>query len=691
MDGHKQQLTYLIEGKKTRFVIPVYQRNYDWKTEQCGRLFDDLEDVILADRPEHFFGSIVSQTPRNERVVIDGQQRITTVFLLFAALKHQLEAGVVTSEDDDLAGDIDDYYLVDRKHVKDQKLRLKLVKNDSNAFAAVLSGDDGKLIKGSNVTQNYTYFLDRISKMRISADELYEALQRLQVIDITLDYGDDAQLIFESLNSTGLDLSEGDKIRNFILMNLTQDVQEDYYENYWNVIEENTKYQVSDFVRFYLAAMDGKTPAMRNVYPAFRKYAEGAYHQDGAAPGVIDTKSLLEKMLRYSRHYSALARPKTGNADLDRVLRRLSVMDMSVIYPFLLNLLEYRERGTIGDGDTASVLKIVESYLFRRWACGEPTNALNKIFETLHQDALKGVREGASYLDALTYVITHKGGKGRFPDDHEFVASLHERDWYAIQNRKLYLYDRLENGDSDERVSVVARLQDDTYSVEHVMPQTLSDSWKASLGTDWERIHGEWLNCLANLTITAYNSEYSNRDFATKRDMKDGFSDSGFRVSKWIAQQDTWGEDQLKQRERRLAKRLLELWPMPTTSYIPREVIPDVQTLGDDFDFTGRRISAFTFLGVRYPTKQWNEMEESVLRQVFELDSATLFRYLEQDGWPASSFSDHEQHYFSKIADGLYARTSSSTSWKIELLRRVFDDCGIDQDELSFEMPPVTK
>ena len=691
MDGHKQQLTYLIEGKKTRFVIPVYQRNYDWKTEQCGRLFDDLEELILTGRQEHFFGSIVSQTPRDERVIIDGQQRITTVFLLFAALKHQLETGVVSSSEDDLAGDIDDYYLVDRKHAKDQKLRLKLVKNDSAALEAVLAGDEAKLIRGSKVTQNYLFFLDRIAGMKISADELYEALQCLQVIDITLDYGDDAQLIFESLNSTGLALTEGDKIRNYILMNLKQDVQEKYYEDYWNVIEENTKYEVSDFVRFYLAAMDGKTPAMRNVYLAFRKYAERNYHPEGAAPGMLDTKPLLEQLLRYSRHYSALANPNTGHAELDRVLRRLSVMDMSVIYPFLLNLLEYREAGEIGDGRTASVLRAVESYLFRRWACSLPTNALNKVFETLHQDVLKGVSEGADYADVAAYVLTHKGGTGRFPDNREFVASLHSRDWYRIGNRKLYLYDCLENGDSDERVSVVERLQDDTFSVEHIMPQTLSDSWKAELGWDWERVHGEWIDCLANLTLTAYNSEYSNRDFATKRDMKDGFSDSGFRLSKWIAQQTEWGESQLKQREQQLAERFVELWPMPASSYIPREVIPDVQTLGDDFDFTGRRITAFTFLGVRYPAKQWNDMEASVLRQVCELDSARMYRYLEEEGWPASAFSEHEYGFNTKIANGLYAKTSTSTAWKIELLRRVFDDCGIDRDELSFEMPMVAK
>ena len=256
MDGHKEYLSDIIEGKKTRFVIPVYQRNYDWKPEQCGRLFDDLVEVSKTGREEHFFGSIVSQTPRGERVVIDGQQRITTVFLLFAAIRTQVEKGVVKSQEEDLAEDIAEYYLIDARHKKERKLRLKLVKNDSEAFGAILDGKDDAYIQGSNVTQNYLYFLDRIEKMDISVNELYEAIKSLCVIDPK----DDAQLIFESLNSTGLDLSEADKIRNFVLMNLDPELQEIYYDDYWNPVERNTDYKVSDYIRFYLSAMEAKTP-----------------------------------------------------------------------------------------------------------------------------------------------------------------------------------------------------------------------------------------------------------------------------------------------------------------------------------------------------------------------------------------------------------------------------------------------
>ena len=321
MDGHKQYLTDLIEGKLTRFVIPVYQRNYDWKQEQCGRLFDDLVEVVKTDRDEHFFGSIVSQTPRGERVVIDGQQRITTVFLLLAAIRSQLSAGVVAAEDAELADDIDEYYLIDRKHRNDQKLRLKLIKSDRKAFAAILDEKEAGFVPDSNVTQNFLYFKERIASADVEVDDLYEAIKSLCVIDITLDPGDDAQLIFESLNSTGLSSPGGSGLE-------------------------------------------------------------------------IETEELLKEMLRYSIHYRNCIHPETGSKEIDSALRAIRLFDASVIHPYLLNLLEYRKQGNISDDAVAEVLWAIDSYLFRRWVCGVPANALNKIFETLHSDGLKGVDEG---------------------------------------------------------------------------------------------------------------------------------------------------------------------------------------------------------------------------------------------------------------------------------------------------------
>ena len=333
------------------------------------------------------------------------------------------------------------------------------------------------------------------------------------------------------------------------------------------------------------------------------------------------------------------------------------------------------------------MLWTIDSYLFRRWACAAPTNALNKVFETLHGDALKGVANGASYAEVVKYVLTHKGSSGRFPDDEEFLYALDTRDFYRIQNRKLYLYDRLENGSSEERLAVVKGLEEGNFSVEHVMPQTLNAQWKESLGEDWERIHEEWCHKMANLTITAYNSDYSNRAFEQKRDMKDGFKNSGFRMNQWIGQQDTWGEEQLREREKMLEQQFLETWPLPTSSYVPVKAMPEVADLDSDTEFTGRRISAFTFMGVRYVSSQWNDMEVRVMQLLYELEPAKFHSLVSGTEYPASNFCDNEHPWYSKVANGVYVRSSSSTYEKIALLKSVFNICGIDASELSFEMP----
>ena len=688
MDGNKQYLTDLIEGKLTRFVIPVYQRNYDWKPENCGRLFDDLVEVAKTGRKEHFFGSIVSQTPRGTRVVIDGQQRITTVFLLLAAIRAQLKAGAITADDKELAEDIEDYYLLDKKHKKEQKLRLKLVKSDSEAFKAILDEKEDEYIQDSNVTQNFLYFCGRLAGMDdVSVDDLYEAIKSLCVIDIKLDEADDAQLIFESLNSTGLDLSEADKIRNYVLMNLDQERQESYYEDFWNKIELNTDYEVSEYIRFYLAARQGKTPAIKRVYPAFRAYANKNFHDPEGGVLEIKTRDLLEELLRYSKHYRSSAHPDTGSTDIDAALRAIRLFDASVTLPYVLNLLEYRAQGRIDDDSVAAVLRTIDSYLFRRWVCGVPANALNKIFETLHGDALKGVGDGASYVEVAKYLITHKGGTGRYPEDNEFLYALNTRDFYRIGNRKFYLYDKLENGNSLERLKVVEGLESGSFSVEHVMPQTLSAQWKKALGDDWERIHEEWLHKMANLTLTAYNSDYSNRLFEQKRDMEDGFKESGFRMNQWIAQQDVWGEAQMKEREKMLEEQFLLLWPYPTTTYVPQKAMPETAALDSGAEFTGRRIAAFSFMGVRYVASQWNDMLARVLQLVHELEPAKIHSLVDATGFPANAFRGEDAPGHTMIAKGVYARTASSTAAKIDLLKSVFTVCGIDPEELVFEMP----
>lgn len=687
MRGGDEYLTYIIEGKQTRFVIPVYQRNYDWKIEQCKRLFDDLQSVATTGMGEHFFGSIVSKREGDTRVVIDGQQRITTVFILLAALVAQLRSpeSDITSVEASKADYIEGQFLVDTYHPDEQKLRLKLVKGDMGAFNAVVAGGVN-LVEGSNVTRNYRYFLKRIADMPITGDQLFDAVKRLKIIDVQLDEHDDAQRVFESLNSTGLDLTEADKIRNFILMDLAEKEQESCYEEYWIPIERNTLGQVSDFVRYYLAAKIGKTPVVGRVYQSYVDYARRTY--TSAQSGRLDTLAMLGDLRSFSERYGRCVSPDRDRSELDAVLYRLSLLQMGVVIPFSLNLLAALDNGTVSEIQAVECMEAVESYLFRRWSCGIPTNSLNKVFETLHGDAMRGVAEGATYPDAMKYSLLHKTGTGRFPSDAEFRSSLATRDYYRIGNRKLYLYDRLENGDSRERVDVVGGLRDGRFSVEHIMPQTLNASWRRALGDGFERVHEEWKDRIANLTITAYNSEYSNRDFATKRDMENGFADSVFRMNKWVGDQETWGESELKSRQGMLEDRFVELWPSISTSYQPTREVPDEASLGDDTEFTGRSIVSYSFMGDDTPVKTWKEMEVGVLRSLCDLDLGRLYTISEGSSFPGSAFEHEERQGFSKVSDGLFVKSSTSTWFKIELLKRLFELLDVDKGELLIKMTP---
>lgn len=677
MKGEERYLTNLLEGTKTRFVIPVYQRNYDWKIEHCRRLFSDIEEVIRDDRESHFFGSIVSKAERDIRVVIDGQQRITTTFLLLTALIVQVDAGNIAVDDEQLSERVRNEYLVDKYHKGEVKLKLKLVKDDQEAYQRLFNNIDNGLIEDSNVTQNYRYFLRRLSETEYSADAILSGIERLMVIDITLGKEDDAQLIFESLNSTGLDLSEGDKIRNFILMGLDSDCQEQYYEQYWNPIENNTGYDVSSFVRDWLAAKTRQTPTVKKVYAAFRDYARKSDS---------DAQGLLKEMLMYSKHYAAIRGAATCSQRIDAILRRIRLLDTSVVNPFLLNLLEYRSEGSIDDGSVAQALTSVETYIFRRWACKVPTNALNKVFETLHAETVRGLQEGATYCEVLNYILLKKEGSGRMPSDSEFTRSLDERDFYHIQNNKLYLYDRLENGDSLERVNVVEGLRNDIFTVEHVMPQNLSSGWKDDLGDDYESIHENWVNRMANLTLTGYNSQYSNKRFSEKRDAPNGFKDSGLRINRYISSCETWGIEELKARTAQLKDDFLRLWPLPTTSFIPKTDIHEEYSLDEDMNFTNRKIAAYTFMGSRFTVKTWAEMIVGVLSLVGELDPVALRKYVNESDFPARYFSGEESSRLFEVADGVFFNPGSSTETKRDILDRVFKRVGIDATELTFEL-----
>ncbi len=683
MKGSECRLIEYMEGSSKRFVIPVYQRNYDWKIENCKQLYDDLVKIIVNNRMTHFFGSLVSVytlTRRNtEFLIIDGQQRLTTISLLLLAMYDLLQKGVVSSDDSKLAEKILEDYLIDKHQSQETRIKLKPVKNDRNAYQRLYDSHD-EYIRESNLTINYKYFYDRIQKKEITIDELFDAICSLEIIDIKLGDGDNPQLIFESLNSTGLDLSEGDKIRNYILMGLPTQKQEIYYDKYWNRIEMYTRYDVSPFMRDYLSIKQGSIPSQKEIYIAFKRYVE---------QNSVEPEELLKELLLYAKRYEILLLGGTNNKALNACIFRLNRLVTTVTRPFFLEVLRLQDEGKLDINEVAAVFLDAESYLFRRLMCDLPTNALNKIFLNLHREILRYDGTDDNYLEKFKYALLAKKEKAKFPDDDEFVNSFTEKQVY-LMNRKnvIYMLERFENYGTMEDKDVYRHCDDGDYSVEHIMPQHLSNPWMSSLGEDSEQIHEMWLHRIANLTLTAYNSNYSNLTFEQKKTMQNGYADSGIRMNTYIAQKKKWTLAELEERSQYLMKQAIAIWKRPETDFKPVEKELDSYSLADDdVNMRGRSIAKFSFKNMEQPAVSWAEMLQKVLQLLYSEDRSIITALASRNSEAISAYFGYDANAFTnsaEIGDGIYVSTNSNTQQKLNLLSRVFELYHIDPSDLVF-------
>ncbi len=684
MQGSLQRLVDMFTGGDTCLVIPVYQRNYDWKVENCARLFDDLVETIREQRPSHFFGSIVykDEGAIGEATIIDGQQRLTTVNLLFLALHNGLGAGQVSARDSNLRDRVFKEYLQSEYSASGHKLKLKPVKADAAAYAK-LFGDPAFYDDDSNVTANYRYFVQRLQDGALTGDEVFDAIRRLQVMKLKLEESDDAQLIFESLNSTGLDLSEADMIRNYVLMGRARSDQEHLYENFWNRMEQNVGYDTSRFIRHYLTAKLGRTPRITQLYEEFKHYVK---------VGQQEIPTLLGDMRDYSAHFRDLRQATTGDVRTDRLLRRYNLVDRDVTVPLLLPVLAEYRVGTIDAADLQGVIRAVDNYLTRRFVCGYPTNALNKIFALLYRETAKLRGATDTFSDVMTYQLMRRQGSGTFPSDQEFTDALRTKDFYHVSTaQRTYLIDSLENRDSNDVRDIAAALQSGAISVEHIMPQTLTPEWRADLGPDHERIHEMWLHRLANLTVTGYNSTYSNLPFVRKRDREDGFRASPYRLNGLLRQAEHWGEAELQQRSDWFVEAALSYWRTPVSRYQPRPDAKDVEALGEDTDFTGRTLRAWEFEGVQHPVTTWKQMTLEVVAMLADKDPAGLHRAARENALmrlrpnPATPL----EAYHREAVPGITVQVANPTATKIWILRDLFHRLGLETDELVFHLAPT--
>ena len=688
MKGSEAKMTAFMEGADKRYIIPVYQRKYDWKLENCRQLYDDLKKIITDNRGSHFFGSIVSSVVPNgskiEYHIIDGQQRLTTVTLLLLAMRNLIANGVISSGEGKLDEQISQRFLIAPWAKEDDRIKLHPVKSDREALER-LFGDEEDYDNSSNLTINYRFFCDTLLKQEVPVDDLYTAVGRLEIISITLDPGDNAQLIFESLNSTGLALTEGDKIRNFILMGLPPTEQNHCYDSYWAKIEKCTGNDVSGFVRDYLSIKQQSTPTINNVYRVFKSYAEDLK---------LPVETLLEDLLRYARFYEKLLICKSGLKEkrLDDCLYRMARLEIVVIRPYLMEVLRLNQDGKLSVDDVLRIFLITENYLFRRNICDVPTNALNKVFLTLNREILRFDNTADNYVAKLIYVLLSKRESSRFPDDTEFCTALANKQVYQMRGKyKAYLFERFENYGTIETKDVYTHLDNNVYTIEHIMPQHLTPAWTEALGADYAEIHETWLHRLANLTLTGYNPGLSNKSFAEKRDAEEsGYKASGLKMNQKIASKSSWGLAELQERNDEMVALAKKIWSYPETDFKPSEKEYDSCTLDDEnIDLTGRDISKYSLQNVEQIVSSWTDMFEHVVKYLHQKDKSVLAGLAYKTGVNseiASYVSKSENGLRSalKIDENIYIEKNTSTAIKISILRRLFALYSVDPMDLVF-------
>ncbi|GAA7458012.1 DUF262 and DUF1524 domain-containing protein [Helicobacter pylori] len=530
--------------KNNQFVIPIYQRLYSWKKEQCEQLWDDIIKIGGNDKANgHFIGSILyvldGNTPSSPLLIIDGQQRLTTITLLFIALRNHLSDEVKRKEIES--------YLINSNKDGDKKFRLILSESDKDTLLSLIDKNKRKPSEPSvKIVENFELFKKWISENTDKLETIFKGLEKLMIVWIALEKGkDDPQLIFESMNSKGIELTQTDLIRNYIVMETEVGKQEDFYNQYWRAMEEDFKQNetlFNKFVRHYLTIKTGKIPKEKRVYEAFKGYQQ----KEG-----IEIEDLLKDLQKYCGYFCQITFKKEADKDLNKALSFLVDLEMDVVYPLLLELYSDYSDGVLSKQDFIPIIYLTESYICRRAVCGLGSSGFNKFFASFTKKIDK-----KQYLKSVEKHFGSLTGKQKFPNDSEFKDLFITIDFYNLKEKKYFL-ERLEKFDTKEPVDT------QKCNTEHIIPQTLTPEWQRDLGENFKAIHEKYLHTIGNLTLTGYNPEYSNNSFQEKRDMENGFKQSPLKLNQRLKDLESFGEKEIEERANDLADRALEIWTYP--------------------------------------------------------------------------------------------------------------------------------
>ena len=550
-----------------QFIVPIFQRNYSWQKSQYEQLwFDILRASKFKEKQNHFIGSIVyidMGTPAGrpqQLLLIDGQQRLTTISILLCAIKDYVQKFNLETKLINLAK-IKNQFLYNSDEIDEDRYKLLLNVQDKETYIKLIDNTIFTVNKpATNIIKCYEFFFERIEdfiKQHGQIDEIYAGIFKLSLVSISLDKdSDNPQMIFESMNSTGKDLSQTDLLRNYLLMDLTPEKQTRLYKTYWKPMEElfgediykNDVNKFDYFIRDFLTLKSdtGYICKINNVYENFKRY----YLDNNC-----EKFAVLKDLFTYAKYYACIDLLQEKDDELKLYWQEFKKLDSHVVYPFLLKLYDDYSRQILIKEDFKKILQVVISYLWRRAICEIPTNSLSKTFATLYQAVDK-----EDYVNSIIKAFVFKSSYKRFPSDYEVREKLQTKDIYHFRLRK-YLLEALENYYHKEPID----LNTANYTIEHIMPQNIEHnlSWQQMLGEDWQEVHSLYLHTLGNLTITGYNAEMSNKSFGEKVNGESGFKHSHLKLNESIAQCDVWNKKAIQRRTNILTDIILKIWKYP--------------------------------------------------------------------------------------------------------------------------------
>ncbi len=556
MKAEDTLVTNLLEGAK-QFIVPIFQRDYSWGTKHCQQLWKDV--IRVGSDPKikgHFLGSVVYVAAEDNTatitrwLLIDGQQRMTTLTLLLIALRDrmaELQGSATSGEEESTPDELDDYYLRNRHGKGDRRHKLHLRRADHDTLMSLLDGKGLPESPSERIRENFSFLRDLVAQVDVQT--VYNGIKKLVVVDVSLTRGqDDPQMIFESLNSTGVDLTQADLIRNFVLMRLDESSQTQLYEEHWQPIEQSfgRRYR-TDFDKFVkdfltLQMRPGTPLKAAEIYYEFRSYFSRTVDKRG-----VD--GILSDLRRFGAYYTGFSLGQERHAALREAFSRLRSL-VEVASPVVMTLYDYHDRAkTLTTAEFVEAVELLESFVFRRSVCDMQTRSLGQIFAGLAYRITE-----AQPLLSLKVALYRQGKKRRFPADAEFREALETRDVYDMRTC-FYLLDRIENFSKE-------RIDTSNFTIEHVMPQNedLRPEWRAMLGADWKKVQEVWLHRLGNLTLTGYNSTYSDRPFVEKKNIAGGFNESPLRLNKPLREQSVWNAEAIEKRGKELAEKALSVW-----------------------------------------------------------------------------------------------------------------------------------